>query len=115
MCKIKYSIIYAMIRPQIGQRISIGIIMFDNDGVDIRYSDRKLEALKILYSESEYNFISEVVKSMHKDSKIKSIGEVEYLSRYSNNLINFSNVATIDLESTTKNKEWLYSSYVSAH
>ena len=113
MCKIKYSIISAVTKPQISERISVGIILIDDKSIDIRYSDKKLKALEYLYSKAEYNFVSDVVRSMYDKGSIKSIRDIEYLSRYSNNLINFSNVETIDLESTDKNKDWLFSNYVS--
>lgn len=112
MCKIKYSIIYAVIRPQIAERISVGIVLIDDENIDIRYSDKKLKALEFLYTKPELDFVTKVVKSMTKDGSVKSLGDVEYLSRYSNNLINFSSVETIDLEATLENKDWLFKSYV---
>ncbi|MDE6682915.1 MAG: hypothetical protein K2J87_05765 [Muribaculaceae bacterium] len=112
MYKIKYSIIYAVIRPQIKERISVGLIIIDDSSIDIRYSDKKLAALKYLYTESELNFVTEVVRSIDKDGTIKNISDIEYLSRYSNNLISFSSIETIDLEATKENKEWLFHSYV---
>lgn len=39
MNKLKYSIIYAVIRPEISERISVGLIFVDGDKVDIRYSN----------------------------------------------------------------------------
>ncbi|MDE5790502.1 MAG: hypothetical protein K2H96_04665 [Muribaculaceae bacterium] len=112
MCKIKYSIIYAVIRPQIKERISVGLIIIDGSHIDIRYSNRKLAALKYLYTESELNFVTDVVRSINKDGTIKTISDIEYLSRYSNNLISFSSVETMDLDATKENKDWLFNSYV---
>lgn len=37
---------------------------------------------------------------------------INYLSRYSNNLIQFSPLTTIDLEPTPKNYKWLFETYV---
>lgn len=112
MCKIKYSIIYAVTRPQISEKISVGIVMMDDYKLDIRYSQRKLKALEFLYTRSEYKFVTNVVRSIKKDGTIKSMQDINYLSRYSNNYINFSSVETIDLESTDENREWLFNSYV---
>ena len=41
----RYSIIYAVIRPEISERISVGLIIVDGDKVDVRYSQQKLDAL----------------------------------------------------------------------
>lgn len=35
----KYSIIYAVIRPEISERVSLGLIFVDGDKVDVRYSN----------------------------------------------------------------------------
>ena len=35
----RYSIIYAVIRPEISERISVGLIIVDGDKVDVRYSN----------------------------------------------------------------------------
>ncbi len=44
----KYSIIYAVIRPEISERVSLGLIFVDGDKVDVRYSQQKLEAVRSL-------------------------------------------------------------------
>lgn len=41
----KYSIIYAVIRPEISERVSLGLIIVDGDKVDMRYSPEKLDAV----------------------------------------------------------------------
>ena len=46
----KYSIIYAVIRPEISERVSLGLIFVDGDKVDVRYSQQKLEAVRGLFS-----------------------------------------------------------------
>ena len=45
----RYSIIYAVIRPEISERISVGLIIVDGDKVDVRYSQQKLDALRGLF------------------------------------------------------------------
>lgn len=112
MCKLKYSIIYAVIRPEIAERISVGIIMLDGQTIDIRYSDNKLKALSLLYPKAEYEFVSRTVRSMNRRNVVKSEHDIEYLSRYSNNLLSISQLQTIDIEASKKNKDWLYRSYV---
>ena len=58
-----YSIIYAVIRPEIAERISVGLIFVEGGKVDIRYSQQKLDALRNLFSQKEYEFVSQVVSS----------------------------------------------------
>ena len=112
MSKLRYSIIYAVIRPEITERLSIGIIIVDGKSIDIRYSDKKLQAVKLLYSEKEYDFISKTVRNLRKNRVINCGQDIEYLSRYSNNLLSLSKLQTMNLEASRKNKDWLYHSYV---
>ena len=59
-----------------------------------------------------YKFLVEVVKSMPTNNSINSVEAVNYLSRYSNNLIAVSPLQTIDIAPSEQNKERLFSSYV---
>ena len=108
----KYSIIYAVIRPEISERVSLGLIIVDGDKVDMRYSPEKLDAVRTLLPPKEYKFLVEVVKSMPTNNSINSVEAVNYLSRYSNNLIAVSPLQTIDIAPSEQNKERLFSSYV---
>lgn len=106
----KYSIIYASIRPDISERLSIGLALFGKEGVKVKYSDKKMQLLKIIFTKAQYKAILKTVKLMN--SRIKSEEDIDYLSRYSNNFITVSNVRRIDLEPTKRNEEWLYGHYV---
>lgn len=88
------------------------MIIVDGNQIDMRYSPQKLNALQALFSEKEYNFISRVVSQMKKNRQIEAIGDINYLARYSNNLIAFSPLQTIDIETTEQNKKWLFRNYV---
>lgn len=112
MNKLRYSIIYAVIRPEISERISVGLITVSDESIDIRYSEKKLRALENLYPKAEYEFVSKVVRSMPKRKSINTIRDIEYLTRYSNNLINISKLQTIDMEPDARTVKWLYRSYV---
>lgn len=112
MGKLKYSIIYAVTRPQISERISVGIVLFGEGDVDIRYSQYKLNVLKQLYKHGEYQFVEKAIKDINVSEKIRHQNDIAYLSRYSNNLINFSSLEDIDLEDTPSNKNWLFNHYV---
>jgi len=108
----KFSILYALIRPEIKERLSIGIIIIKGNEVKIRYSEKKLKALKGLYPICQYKFIARSVRSLHKNKSIRTIESIEYLSKYSNNIIDVSRIESIDLEPTSQNEDWLYSNYV---
>ena len=108
----KYSIIYAVIRPEIAERVSLGLIFVDGDKVDVRYSQQKLDAVRGLFSPKEYAFLSQVVSSMAKDGSINSVEAINYLARYSNNLVAVSPLQIIDIAATEQSKTSLFSNYI---
>lgn len=108
----KYSIIYAAIRPEISEQISVGLIFVEGDNIEIKYSKQKLSALKNLFSLKEQKFISKVVSSMKKKGTLRSVSDINYLTKYSNNLLTISPLTTIEIESSAKNKDLLYKNYV---
>lgn len=112
MKKLRYSIIYAVIRPEISEQISVGLIFVDGDKVDMRYSSEKLKALQGLFPKESYNFISRVIRSMGRKHSKYTADAIDYLTRYSNNMISMSPLQTVDIISTEQNKERLYRSYV---
>lgn len=114
MTYLKYSIIWGLIRLEISEQISLGIIYVDENKITVRYSEQKLQAMKLLVSQASYETLQKVLYSMTTDNPIKSVEEISYLSRYSNNLIGFSELKEIKLEATEENKEWLFRNYVSS-
>ena len=114
MNKLKYSIIYGVIRPEISEQLSLGLIIVDGDNVKVWYSIEKLNALQGLYTKSEYDFVHRVMKSISSDNVIQSTDAINYLSRYSNNLIAVSSLQDIDLDSSQESQDWLYRNYVYA-
>ena len=108
--KLRYSIVYAELRPEISERISVAIIIFSESSVDVKYSSTKLSVLKQLYSPEEYKMLSRVVRTIGKT--VKSIEDVNYLSRYCNNMISVTRLQTIDIVPTANNKKWLYNNYI---
>lgn len=108
----RYSIIYAVLRPEISERLSVGLIIVDGDKIDVRYSRHKLNALQPLFSEKEYKFLSRVLSTMKRSQTVKSTDSINYLARYSNNLIAVSPLQTIDIAPTESSKERLYRNYV---
>ncbi len=112
MDRFQYSIIYAVLRQDTTERISVGIVIIDGSEITVKYSDNKLYALKYLFPKTKYEFISRAVRGLPNNNSIKSKRDIDYLSRYSNNLITFSPLQTINLEPTEENKQWLFENYV---
>jgi hypothetical protein len=108
----QYSIVYGLLNLATTERLSVGIIYVNNGEIKFKYSRKKMDALKLIMDSSEHSFLSRVVKNMDKTSKKESPDRINYLSRYSNNLIQFSPLTTIDLEPTPKNYKWLFETYV---
>ena len=100
MEKLRYSIIYAVIRPEISEQLSVGLIIVDGEQVDVRYSRNKLNALQGLFPEKEYKFVSRVISQMKRNKRVNTVEDINYLSRYSNNLITFSPLQSIDIVQT---------------
>lgn len=112
MGNLRYSIIYAVIRPEISEQVSVGLIIVDGEQVDVRYSRQKLNALQGLFPEKEYKFVSRVVSQMKRNGKVNTVEDINYLTRYSNNLISFSPLQSIDVDPTDQSKDWLFRNYV---
>ena len=112
MNSLRYSIIYAVIRPEISEQLSVGLIIVDNQGIEVRYSQKKLSLLQGVFSEKESRFISKVINSLQRNQSVNSVEAVNYLTRYSNNLISVSPLQTIDLEPSEQSKNWLFRNYV---
>lgn len=106
----KYSIVYIETRPEIQERLSVGLILVDGNIAQIRTSQKKLKAAEVLLSDKEFRFISRTLAEMRVNAP--SIKTIDYLTRYSNNLITISPLQTIDIENTSQNKDWLYRNYV---
>lgn len=112
MNSLRYSIIYAVIRPEISEQLSVGLIIVDNQGIEVRYSQKKLSLLQGIFSEKEFRFVSKVINSLRRNQSVNSVDAVNYLTRYSNNLISVSPLQTIDIEPTEQSKNWLFRNYV---
>lgn len=114
MKKLRYSIIYAVIRPEISEQISVGLIFVDGDKIEIRYSSEKLKALQGLFPEKSYTFISQVIRSMKLRQSQYTVDMIDYLTHYSNNMISLSPLQSIDVIPSKQNKVKLYRNYVYA-
>ena len=107
---LQYSIIYADIRTEIKERLSLGVLIIEQNKVKVYYSQKKLGIVKLLYTPKEYKAISSIVRKELRESA--SVETLKYLTRYSNNLISFSPIQSIDKSQANINGEWLYRNYV---
>ncbi len=107
---LQYSIIYADIRPEINERLSLGVLIIENNTVKVYYSQKKLGIVKLLYTPKEYKAISSIVRKELRE--LASVETLKYLTRYSNNLISFSPIQSIDKSQANISGEWLYRNYV---
>lgn len=109
-----YSIVYCAIRPNVDEKVSIGLLMVDGSKSYFQYSTEKLAILKQMISSDAYNLIKTALKSISKVSsecgtdvfpnsayKGKSAiteSYIAYLSNYSNNLISYSVPIEVNVE-----------------
>jgi len=110
--ELKYSIIYAEINTVSSERISVGILFSDGDNVEMRYSKKKISAITDLMEPSRHKYLKGTILSMSTRKKIKTESDINYLVRYSNNLITFSKLETVRLSPNDKNKDKLYKMFV---
>lgn len=107
----KFSIIYAMLRPEIQEKISVGLVAFsDNGNFFYRYSERKMSAVKLLMSSNSFVKFSDMISNF--DKKGVTLENISYMSRYSNNLLSVSAPTSILTEYNDSNLKSLYSLYV---
>jgi predicted transcriptional regulator len=114
-----YSILYCPIRPIVDERLSIALILRAKDKIYFRYSLDKLKIIKDLLPASAFNLLRSSLKNIESYISNKeqvSSGELlfpdqdhviperffqfeyfQYLSDYSNNLLNFSTPKSLNI------------------
>ena len=109
---LEYSIVYAMIRPEIAERISVGIIFCQEGQWEIKYSNAKLDVAKRLLTEAEYNYLRRALFYLSTNKPLESVSSVDYLNRYSNNILTVSGRRRVRVDSPRISKNRLYKMYV---
>lgn len=108
-----YSIVYCAIRPNVDEKVSIGLLMANERQSYFEYSAEKFAVLKQMISSDAYNLIKTALRSLTKmtlecneggslNSAYKGQSAfresyISYLSNYSNNLISYSGPTVIDV------------------
>lgn len=108
----QYSIVYGLLNVETTERLSVGILYVVDGKTSFKYSTKKMSALKLLMDNTEYTFFDKIVRNMGDNLKSTTPDRINYLSRYSNNMIQFSPLQTIDLEPSKDNQDWVFKTYV---
>jgi hypothetical protein len=125
-----FSILSASIRPEIQEQVAIGLMLVGSDTVHFRFSKNKLAVVRELLSQQAVKYLKDTLKQIslaafNENEKFKglfggsetinksfSLSYLEYLSRYSNNLLSFSTPKTIELQSSDDLFEALFKKYI---
>ncbi len=107
-----------------GEFIAVGMLLVDSDGLHLRLSHRKIKILKDLINSEQYELLRTRLRSLETAAELASeelgghyipdefsISHLNYLSRYSNNILLFSEPTTIKLKDSQL-ADILYSKYV---
>jgi hypothetical protein len=131
-----YSILSILIRPEINENISVGVLLFEKDEVVFNYSANKLKIAKELLTANSYKTIKDFLKTLESNVNkstnsysyrkgIKIFRDnsflnpftpeyIGYLSRYSNNLVSFTKPRAINIEVNQDSFNYIFYKYVDA-
>jgi len=129
--KSHYSILSAVVRPEIQEKISIGLLLVSADEVFFQFSKTKLSAARTLIDSSLYKYLNETIRqidaSVLNENSTKSTSfagadkniqfsqsYLAYMNNYSNNLINFSAPVEIELPGNENLFNFLFNKYIDA-
>ncbi len=124
-----YTIISANIRPEIGERISLGLLVVSEENIFLSISKTKLSIAKDLLPEHLYHgvkneiigiqetynqFIQKDNSSLFQNDFPKPFTEsyIRYLSNYKNNVVSFSTPQKISIEINNNIFEKLYLQFI---
>lgn len=128
-----YSIVYANIRPATDERVSIALLLRDENRLIFHYAPEKVDALRNLLPAEAYSLIRMLVKNLDEyianpgpvnkhfnykvdieyfEKRFLDKNYVSYLATYSNNLLTFSEPKAIELPVTDEAFVRLFQKYV---
>ena len=126
-----YSILFASLRKVTQEKLALGLLVFDRSAVYFKYSPKKISVLNNFLPKDEYQLIRQSIKSVKKeilshsktiqvenqelyliDHSGFSMDYINYLSRYKNNLITYSEPKPIVLDVSPENVMKLYDSLI---
>lgn len=108
--------IYLSTNALSGDKLSIGLIMANNDLLFFNYSEEKLRKIRHLLSDNAYSIVKLYLESLYKNFNTNEdetlfskkdflrnwVNEnyLSYLEKYTNNLVQFSKVIKVNIELT---------------
>lgn len=132
-----YSILFSPIKTESGERLSVGILLVTPEGIKLGVSKNKESALKTIFSKNRYSLYKSAIGSVQKsvrywnkriESQIESFislfdsdpdfpisfDQLITKSKYSNNSLNYSYPAYLDVSGLSKEElfDKLFSKYV---
>lgn len=124
-----FSIIYLPFKPDLQEKISVGLVMSNSQQTIFKVSDKKLQLVKNLISNHKYNLIKSYFNNIIDEVKPKlnytkldidfkykndwlNESYFSYLNRYSNNLVVYSEPRKIELDVTTDNFKTIFEKLV---
>lgn len=129
--KSHYTIISAVVRPEIQEKISIGLLLVSTTGLYFSCSRNKLAVVRSLIDKSLFRFLNDTIRQIDLAIETEvankgtifsssdhhaqfSEGYLSYMNRYSNNLISFSSPVQIEMEADQNLFNFLFSKYIDA-
>lgn len=125
-----YSILYVNLNTALNERVSVGVLMSDGLKHYFKYSLEKLTVFKQILNNERYSLVKSYLKSIEKeiDSKPNTFNQLfkekegspnwvnksylTYLSRYSNNIIQFAPPKTIDVDLNNTTFKRIFEKYI---
>ena len=123
-----YSILYVTLNTALNERVGIGVLMSNGPEHEFKYSSEKLSIVKNILDDERYLLVRNYLKSMERDIALGkdqdtqlfaettlkhswiNEGYLSYLSKYSNNIIQFSSPKTTDIELNQTNFKRVFKS-----
>ncbi|MCV9928908.1 hypothetical protein OIU83_14650 [Flavobacterium sp. LS1R49] len=122
-----YSILYVTLNAALNERVSVGILMSNSFEHYFKFSSEKLGALKGILNSERYNLVKNYLKSIEKEICLNSNqlfserelknnwineGYIIYLSKYSNNIVQFSAPKPIDVDLNIDTFKRIFEKYI---
>lgn len=126
-----YSILYVNLNTTLNERVSVGVLVSNGLKNYFKFSSDKLSAFKGILNNERYGLVKSYLRSIEKeivsydnvdshklftkrDFKNNWINEgyLFYLSRYSNNIIQFSEPKTIDVDLNDNTFKRIFEKYI---
>tara|TARA_R110002020_G_scaffold85914_6_gene211888 strand:- start:37546 stop:38403 length:858 start_codon:yes stop_codon:yes gene_type:complete len=127
-----FSIVYLTLNASLKEKVSVGLLMSNSEQSIFKISETKLGIIKQLMPKENYNILKSYFKSIKAEINKSSTNYKEikldlqtegsnnwiskeyfnYLHRYSNNLVQFSEAKKIDISLNSSVFEVLFSKYV---